>query len=151
MHMAEEVEDLVRALYRLGLVRREIARHALAELGSHGFTALAVIKSAGAMRVSDIAERLGIDVSVASRQVNALITAGYVSSERDATDGRAYRITTTDAGAKVLTESHRRMVATFSRALEGWSTREIAELAERLDLLREDFSTSTHPAQGASE
>jgi DNA-binding MarR family transcriptional regulator len=83
--------------------------------------------------------------------VNALITRGYVSSERDATDGRAYRITVTDAGTKVLTESHRRMVATFSRALEGWSTGEIAELAKRLDLLREDFSTSTYPTEGAPE
>ncbi len=149
--MAEEVEDLVRALYRLGFVRREIARHALAELGSQGFTALAVIRMSGSMRVSDIAERLNIDVSVASRQVDALIAAGYVSRERDATDGRAYRIATTDTGAKVLKESHRRMVATFSRALEGWSTREVAELARRLDLLREDFSTSTSPNAGASE
>ena len=43
-------EDLVIALYRLGLVQRSMARHALAELGSQGFTALAVVTREGPVR-----------------------------------------------------------------------------------------------------
>src|SRR5215213_4955901 len=58
------VEDLVRSIYRLGLVQRSIARHALAELGSQGFTALAIVQRAGHARVSEVADQLSVDLSV---------------------------------------------------------------------------------------
>ena len=90
-------EDLVIALYRLGLVQRSIARHALAELGSQGFTALAVIQRQGPVRVSEVAEQLSVDLSVASRQVAALVLAGYVEREPDPDDRRASRLRPTAA------------------------------------------------------
>jgi DNA-binding MarR family transcriptional regulator len=133
-------EDLVVALYRLGLVQRSIARHALAELGSQGFTALAVVTREGPVRVSEVAERLSVDLSVASRQVAALVLAGYVMRERDPDDRRAHILRATETGARVLTDSHRRMVATATEALAGWSDGEIAGLAAQLERLREDFA-----------
>ena len=96
-------EDLVIALYRLGLVQRSIARNALAELGSQGFTALAVVHRCGPVRVSEVAEQLSVDLSVASRQVAALVLAGYVEREPDPDDRRASRLKTTEPGARVLT------------------------------------------------
>src|SRR4051812_25024861 len=92
------VEDLVKALYRLGLVQREIARHALAELGSQGFVALGAIHVAGPARVSDVARRLRVDLSVASRQVAALTAAGYVRRQPDPEDRRAQLVSLTEAG-----------------------------------------------------
>jgi DNA-binding MarR family transcriptional regulator len=133
-------EDLVIALYRLGLVQRSIARHALAELGSQGFTALAVIQRHAPVRVSEVAEQLSVNLSVASRQVAALVLAGYVEREPDPEDGRAHALRPTAAGTRVLTDSHRRMVATATTALAGWSDAEIAGLAARLERLREDFA-----------
>src|SRR6185436_5359605 len=132
------VEDLVRSLYRLGMVQRELARHALAELGTQGFVALGVIHLHGPVRVSDVAQSLNVALSVASRQVTALERAGYVERDTDPEDGRAHRVSVTDAGRKVLEESHRRMVHAFTRALEGWSAAEIAALSEGLERLRED-------------
>jgi DNA-binding MarR family transcriptional regulator len=122
-------EDLMVALYRLGLVQRSIARHALAELGSQGFTALAVVQREGPVRVSEVAEQLSVDLSVASRQVAALVLAGYVE-----------RLRPTAAGTRVLTDSHKRMVSTATSALSGWSDQEIAGLASQLERLREDFA-----------
>jgi len=132
------VEDLVRSLYRLGMVQRELARHALAELGTQGFVALGVIHLHGPVRVSDVAQSLNVALSVASRQVTALERAGYVERETDPDDGRAHRVSATKTGRKVLEESHRRMVNAFSRALEGWSPADIAALSESLERLRED-------------
>jgi DNA-binding MarR family transcriptional regulator len=132
------VEDLVRSLYRLGMVQRELARHALAELGTQGFVALGVIHLHGPVRVSDVAQRLNVALSVASRQVTALERAGYVERDTDPEDGRAHRVSATDAGRAVLEESHRRMVHAFGRALEGWSAKEITALSESLEQLRED-------------
>ena len=144
----DTVEDLVRSLYRLGLVQREIHRHALAELGSQGFTALAIVHKHGPARVSDVAEHLRVDLSVASRQVAALASAGYVRREADAADRRVQLITITDEGTRVLAESHRRMVDTFADALSDWSEEDVAALAAGLDRLRQDFA---HPVPHHSQ
>jgi DNA-binding MarR family transcriptional regulator len=134
------VEDLVISLYRLGLVQREIARHALAELGTQGFTALAIVNRDGPVRISDVANHLRVDLSVASRQIAALVAAGYAQREADPDDRRSYRITATEQGMRVLRESHRRMVQAFERPLADWPEDEIVALASGLDRLREDFS-----------
>jgi DNA-binding MarR family transcriptional regulator len=142
MPQTTAVEDLVRQLYRLGFVQRGIAREALSELGSQGFTALGVLHH-GPVRVSELAQLLNVDLSVASRQVSALAAAGFVAREPDPDDRRAHRIVITDAGGRVLRESHRRMVHAFGEALEAWSAPEIAALAAGLERLREDFARTT--------
>ena len=136
----QTVEDLVRRVYGLGALRRELMRHALAELGTQGFTSLGIVHVHGPVRVSDVATRLGVDMSVASRQVNALVSAGYLTREPDPDDGRASVLAVTEAGAQVLGESHRRMVHTFGRWLEGWSDAEIDALTAGLGRLYEDFA-----------
>jgi DNA-binding MarR family transcriptional regulator len=145
--MSEAVEDLARSIYRLATVQRALARHALAELGSRGFTALGIANRFGPVRVGEIADRLSVDLSVASRQVAALERAGYVVREADPDDRRAQRITITDDGVRVLRESHRRMVEAFEQALGEWSEDELSALATGLDRLRDDFSgTAGTPA-----
>ena len=109
----------------------------MAELGTQGFTALAVTQRYGPVRVSDVADRLRIDLSVASRQLRALMDAGYVERTPDDADRRAHRITVTERGSDVLRESHRRMVAAFEEALADWDERDVAALAEGMTRLRE--------------
>lgn len=134
------IEALVRQLYGLGMVRRDIERHALAELGTQGFTALAAIQVHGPMRVSEVAQRLGVDLSVASRQIASLASEGYVERREDDRDRRAQMVATTAAGRRVLRESHRRMVAAFARVLDDWSDEDVDALTSGLERLREDFA-----------
>jgi DNA-binding MarR family transcriptional regulator len=134
------IEALVRQLYGLGMVRRDIERHALAELGTQGFTALAVVQVHGPLRVSDVAQRLGVDLSVASRQIASLAAEGYVERREDARDRRAQMVAVTRAGRRVLRESHRRMVAAFTRVLDDWSDEDVDALTSGLERLREDFA-----------
>jgi DNA-binding MarR family transcriptional regulator len=134
-----EIETLVRELYGLGRVRREIGRHALAELGTQGFTALAAIYRDGPMSISDVAARLAVDMSVASRQISALIDAGYVDRSPNPDDARGRLVETTDAGDAVLKESHRRMVHAFADVLEGWSSEDVVALSDALTRLSADF------------
>jgi DNA-binding MarR family transcriptional regulator len=133
------VEELVKSLYRLGLVQRAIGRHALAELGSQGFVALGVVHRHGPVRVSDVARQLNVDLSVASRQIAALTVAGYVRREPDPEDRRAQLVSLTEAGTRVLGDSHRRMVAAFGAVLGAWSTEDVTSLSAALLRLREDF------------
>jgi len=67
-----------------------------------------------------------------------LALAGGLFLSQERVSRRAHRVSVTDAGRKVLEESHRRMVHAFTRALEGWSAAEIAALSEGLERLRED-------------
>jgi DNA-binding MarR family transcriptional regulator len=89
-----------------------------------------------------VAQHLAVDMSVASRQVNALIGAGYLEKQPDPDDARATLLSTTRAGKRVLEESHRRMVHAFGRVLESWSDDEIASLAGSLERLRNDFTNT---------
>jgi DNA-binding MarR family transcriptional regulator len=143
------VERLVKELYGLGVVRREIARHALAELGTQGFNALAVVHVYGPMRISDAAQKLSVDLSVASRQVNALVNAGYLDRDSDPDDRRAYILRTSDAGKKVLEESHRRMVHAFQQALEGWTSDDVAAISDGLARLSAVFAGAPAEADKA--
>jgi DNA-binding MarR family transcriptional regulator len=134
------IEALVRQLYGLGMVQRDIARHAMAELGTQGFHALAVLQVHGPLRVSDVAQRLGVDLSVASRQIASLAAEGFVERHEDSRDRRAQLVAVTRSGRRVLRESHRRMVAAFTRVLEGWSDEDVNALSSGLERLREDFA-----------
>jgi DNA-binding MarR family transcriptional regulator len=146
------IEALVRQLYGLGMVRRDIERHALAELGTQGFTALAAIQLHGPLRVSEVANRLGVDLSVASRQIASLAAEGYVERREDDRDRRAQMVATTATGRRVLRESHRRMVAAFTRVLEGWSDDDVDALTGGLERLRGDFARlATAHAQAKME
>lgn len=145
------VEDLVKQLYGLGMVRREIARHALAELGSEGFNALAAIDRAGSLRVSEVATELQVDLSVASRQVAALAASGYVERQAEATDRRAQRLVLTEAGTRALQEAHRRMVAAFADVLRDWAPADFARLAGDIGRLRTDFIRAADRARTDSE
>jgi len=143
------VEQLVVSLYRLGIVQRAIVREGLAELGSQGFMALALVNRMGPMRVSAIAERLHVDLSVASRQVASLVRAGYAARTADPDDRRAQRIAITPAGEHVVRESHQRLVGAFVAALPDWTEDDLLALAGQLDRLRDDFAAATGTTEGA--
>lgn len=134
------IEALVRQLYGLGVVRRTIGRHATAELGSQGFPALAAVHVHGPLRVSDIAEHLGVDLSVASRQIAALASQGYVERRADERDRRAQLVATTEAGRRALSEAHGRMVSAFAEALADWSADDLGALTALLERLRGAFT-----------
>ena len=146
----DTVEHLVKQLYRLGLVQRELARHALAELGSQGFVALAVVATYGPVRVSDVAHRLNVDLSVASRQLAALAAAGHVRRDSDPDDRRAHRHTITEAGRQALEVSHHRMVEAFGAALQDWEEGDIDALSHGLERLRMDFTSACETTTAGS-
>lgn len=138
----QPADALARSIYRLTAVQRSLARIALPELGPHGFLILGTIAKHGPARVSEIASRLRVDLSVASRQVSALEADGLLERQADPADGRAQQVTLTDEGAARLADAHQKTVAALERAVAGWTPEEIAALSSALDRLREDFCSS---------
>jgi DNA-binding MarR family transcriptional regulator len=142
----DTLDALVREIYVLGAVNREVQRRAVPEHAPAGLQALAVLARTDASRVSEVADRLRIDLSVASRQISALESAGWVAREPDPDDRRAQRLRVTDAGQTVLEDTRSRMVDAYSHVLEGWSEQDVLALTTALERLREDFVRAAAPA-----
>ncbi len=137
-------DDLVRQLYGLGALRRALLRAATDEIAANGFTALAAIHRHEPCRVSDIAQALHVDLSVASRQVTTLVRAGHAAREVDVDDRRAQRVRLTDEGRAVLTGAHRRMVIELEHAIEDWDDAEVLALAQGIGRLADRFAEHQH-------
>jgi DNA-binding MarR family transcriptional regulator len=82
--------------------------------------------------VGDIAQRLGIDPSRASRVVTAAIKAGYVRRVASQNDGRRICLELTDAGRQVTEHAHRTRQALYNRLLEDWSAADRTRFARLL-------------------
>ncbi len=87
-----------------------------------------------ALRVTDLAELLGVDPPTVTRKVQQLERLGFVIREADAEDGRATRIQLTQAGRdtleRVLT-AHRDFLARLFDEWPGKDLRNFAALLER--------------------
>lgn len=81
----------------LAVLRRELDR-ALTGLPPGGVVALAVLGQCDGLSVSEAADRLHVDVSVASRHAAHLEAAGLLVRTRTSRDGRCQLLTVTPAG-----------------------------------------------------
>ncbi|MDO9353732.1 MAG: MarR family winged helix-turn-helix transcriptional regulator [Solirubrobacteraceae bacterium] len=138
----ETVQHLIRQLYGFGAVRRALGKAAQHEIASQGFSALgAIYRTAGPCRVSDVASALQVDLSVASRQIASLVSAGHVERRPDPEDGRAHLLHLTDAGHGALSRAHDGMVDVLSDALADWSRTDVETLASGIERLVDAFNT----------
>ena len=147
MAKRDTIEPLVRELYGLAAIKRDTQRRAFSASAIAGLSALAAIHRIGRARVSEVADVLHVDLSVASRQLTALTTAGHVRRERDAQDRRAFYVEITDAGREALREAHEKMLEAFSDAVADWSDADVSQLAGLLARLREDYAAALHTSE----
>src|SRR4051794_33227082 len=133
-----DIEPLVRAVYGLTALKRDMPRLAGFD-HPVGLVPLAVVNRLAPARVKDVAHELHVDFSVASRQLTALATAGYIRREPDPEDRRAQLVSLTSAGTAALERAHERIVGVFASALEEWTDEEIASLTGALGRLRDDY------------
>jgi DNA-binding MarR family transcriptional regulator len=109
-----------------------IANNAGVVVDRSGIVILTTLHRLGPMRMSDLAADIGLDRSTISRQVSAVVRAGYVARADDDNDARASLLTLTARGQAVrqklatawhdivvglLTDWPEQDVATFGRLL----------------------------------
>ena len=97
-----------------------------------GFGVLRCVSERGEVRVSELAQFLGVDTSTMSRHVKALEGGGLVVRAEDPLDGRAARVGLTPAGVEVLRLLREARNRYFTELLAGWSDGERAVLAPLL-------------------
>ena len=90
----------------------------------------------GPIRNSELASRIGLDVSTVSRQVAGLERAGLVMRTVDPDDRRAALLALSAEGTRVMTKLQRARRALMGEALAEWPVEDL----ERLGQLLEQFA-----------
>jgi DNA-binding MarR family transcriptional regulator len=99
----------------------------------------------GPLRLTELAENLGVDVSTVSRQVAALERSGLVARTRDASDGRATQLATTTEGRRVVRRLRQARREALSDIFGSWDPDDLATFALLLDRFVEDITQLTEP------
>jgi DNA-binding MarR family transcriptional regulator len=116
------------------------------DLPSYGWAVLVPLEQDGEQRCSTLAATLGIDVSVASRQVAALERAGYVERRPDPRDGRASLLRLTDTGSAALATTRVLRNDWAASALADWDEDDAVRFSELVERLLHDLERSTTAA-----
>jgi DNA-binding MarR family transcriptional regulator len=91
------------------------------------------------VRLSDLAQDLGVDVSTVSRQVQSLEQKGLVDRGPDPDDGRAVRLELTRKGKAVMRKMQAAWQETIAGVLVGWKPDDIREFAALLARFASDL------------
>lgn len=117
-----------------------VAQSAGIALDRAAYVVLARIGEWGPLRLSELAERLGADVSTASRHVHQLELDGYVDRAEDPSDRRAWLLSLTPSGADAVARVRSARQAAVARLLEDWPAEDRRELARLLGRLVESLT-----------
>ncbi|QWZ08410.1 MarR family winged helix-turn-helix transcriptional regulator [Nocardioides panacis] len=138
----ETAEDALLSLM-MALGRRMRQRQPGDAIDYSAFPILKLLTHQGPMRLSALAQVLGLDASTVSRHARQLEDKGLLERTEDPDDGRASRVAVSEHGSSCLAqgfETRRHVVAT---ALEGFTADERETLRALLQRLVE--SLLTHP------
>lgn len=149
-HAFQDLVDLLIASVRSPRQRERVLRAAGVSLSGEGLNGLALVRRQGSITVSDLAQRLEIDPSTASRQIHRLERLGLVTRSTDAADRRIARLTTTAKGRKLLDRVRDVSLNDFDVVLRSWSQADRTRFAELLDRFREELLAGSVDEQGWS-
>ncbi|NLA95950.1 MAG: MarR family transcriptional regulator [Clostridiaceae bacterium] len=132
-----ENKDTLDIIMRLARVTRR--SHPAKSKGHHHsrsvFRALVILREAGAMRASDLAERLDIRPASLTEQLMKMEQHGLIRREKDPADMRVTLVTLTEKGSLELDRSREERLAwseKLQKALTEEEHQQFAELAEKL-------------------
>jgi len=134
-----ELADLIAASARSARQRDRVLRAARVPLTGAGLVALRVVERHGPVAVSEVARRLELDQSTASRQIRPLEAEGLVARSVDPDDRRAARLAVTPKGRRLLERVREVPLNDYAVALGDWSPGDRATLAVLVQRLHDDL------------
>ncbi len=145
MSRLADAEALGRELMRLVRLvdrsRADCAAQCREGLERAAYLLLARLVAEGPQRLSALAEAVHSDLSTVSRQVAQLVALELVQRDPDPRDGRAARLTVTEAGQRVFEEHRRTRNQHTAAVLAGWPAQDVQRLVALLHRLNTDFET----------
>ncbi|NGO10284.1 MarR family transcriptional regulator [Streptomyces sp. HC44] len=140
-----EVTEIERALTRIAYLMGRTRQHdrlmALAgvPLDRAAVALLRQIGDSEPARPGELANRLAVEASHVTRQVQQLEKAGYVTRVPDPEDRRAQRIQITQTGQEAVDRIRETSARGMQMALSGWSPEELRQLATLFHRMVDDF------------
>ncbi|OUE24394.1 MarR family winged helix-turn-helix transcriptional regulator [Clavibacter michiganensis] len=145
-----EVEEQMTALAgRIRATTREAAAAIHPELPPIGYKMLRVIRRCGSAHASAVADQLGVDRSVVSRQLRQLQDLGLVEVRTDAQDGRVRVLALTAEGRAGIEADDARGGSRLIHGLGGWTRADLDAFAGYLARLNAVAATDAVPAEVA--
>jgi DNA-binding MarR family transcriptional regulator len=132
----QDFADLVAASAKSTRQRERVVRAAGVPVTGAGLEALRLVARHGPIAVSEVARRLGVDQSTASRQLRPLEEKGLVVRAADPADARVARLSVSDEGRGVLARVREVSLNDFDVALADWSPADRRRLGELLERFR---------------
>src|SRR5690348_11521190 len=123
LHALYEFTELIAANVRSSRQRERVinAARTPTPLTPAALNALRIIGRHDRLQVSDLARRLGVDQSTASRQLRPLEDQKLVAREVDAADRRVARLSLTPKGARVVQRTTEVWLDDYDVALTDWN------------------------------
>lgn len=137
--VADSCTRLMRSFAKVRAQVLALARHDVEWSAQLLITKLAV---EGPIRSSALAELVQSDPSTVSRQVAALVKAGYVERRADPADGRASLLVITTGGEQIYEEHCRLRNEHYQRTLAGWSEAECETFATMMSRFTDDIDSA---------
>ncbi len=135
------IGEALSGVFRAGHASRlheRVAEEAGVAVDRTGFVLLVKLMP-GPARISQLAERIGLDISTTSRKVAELETAGLVARTLDPGDRRATLVSTTASGDALVGRLREARNRAFGHMLAGWDDADKTRLADLLERLVADI------------
>jgi DNA-binding MarR family transcriptional regulator len=127
-------DDLIQDLYRQlnSVIRRsrELSNDLHPGLSLVAYTFLSLVEAVPDLRASDLAQRLGLDKSTVSRQLNQLFSAGLLDREGGRPGRRGDPLSLTPEGRKTLAADADRVRLRLKEWVREWEEQDIGLLAD---------------------
>lgn len=120
-------------------VQERLAHRAGVTLDRALYVTIARIGDGETIRLTDLANELGVDVSTSSRQVRALEDQGLIHRESDDRDRRVAMLALTDDGRSLLHGVRAARVDALAQVVDGWPDTDIDRLGELVERLVADL------------
>ena len=131
-----QIEQALGALLRLTRAPRfaeTVRQRAGAEVDRAGYAVLVRVSELGPVRLSELAQYLGLDVSTVSRQVQQLEQRGLVDRSPDPLDGRAALLELSVPGREIMQKMRDAWCETVADVVNTWKPSDIARFGGLLD------------------
>jgi DNA-binding MarR family transcriptional regulator len=148
--IASVEEQLRRLFVRVRMVWKEAAAAVHPDLQPVGYKILSAIVHRGRLHAGAIAETLGIDKSVVSRQVKHLEALGLAQVVPDPEDGRARFVEATPTAITSVEQKRSRMQQKLYAQLRTWPGDDVDTLATLLGRLSNDVLEQGTGGEGTS-
>ena len=143
----EALQTVARSIAQFRLHER-ILRLAGVRLDRSGSALLLKLSARGdSLRVTDLAEMLGVDIPTVTRKVQQLERDGMVVRQSDPDDRRASRICLTAAGRRTIDRVRKARRSWLEHLFEGWGDDDLSALADLLSRFADDLEADLDEAR----